>query len=245
MTVSTVVFDAYGTLYDVQSVAAITNETFPGNGELITQLWRIKQLEYTWLRSVMRRYENFETVTRQSLVYTLKALGLSYDDALLARVIQQYDRLSLYPDVVPTLQALPDRKRAILSNGSPAMLTNLMHHSGLNDLIDVAISVDLRKTFKPAPEVYALIESELGALPAETLFVTSNPWDVAGAKAFGLKTAWIERVTPDVMAASCADKAQPSPLVMFQAIRMQMDELDLHPDYRIRGLSELPGLLRP
>ena len=97
MTIKAVVFDAYGTLYDVQSVADVTEETFPGYGEIITQVWRIKQLEYTWLRSLMRRYQDFAAVTRDSLTYTLKCLGLEYDDASFERIMDKYLHLDLYP----------------------------------------------------------------------------------------------------------------------------------------------------
>src|SRR5204862_3954501 len=114
--IEAVVFDAYGTLYDVQSVAAITEEALPGYGEIITQIWRIKQLEYSWLRALMRRYEDFSAVTAASLTYTLNCLGLAYDDAAFARVMDKYLHLDLYPDALPALQAMAGRKLAILSH---------------------------------------------------------------------------------------------------------------------------------
>src|ERR1700744_3195957 len=106
VTIKAVVFDAYGTLYDVQSVATITEEAFPGYGEIITQIWRIKQLEYSWLRSLMRRYEDFSVLTRESLVYTLNVLGLKHDAAAFARIMDKYLHLDLYPDAMATLMAL-------------------------------------------------------------------------------------------------------------------------------------------
>src|ERR1051326_7935480 len=118
MTIKAVVFDAYGTLYDIQSVAAIIDRAYPGYGELITQIWRIKQLEYTWLRSLMRRYEDFSVITRESLGYTLDALGLKQDARVLESIMDKYVHLDLYPDAWPALSALKDRKLAILSNGS-------------------------------------------------------------------------------------------------------------------------------
>ena len=157
MNVKAVVFDAYGTLYDVQSVADITEEIFPGYGEIITQVWRIKQLEYTWLRSLMRRYRDFSEVTRDSLAYTLRSLGLEYDDETFTRIIEKYLHLDLYPDALAALSAMKDRKLAILSNGSPDMLDSLVRNSGLDQLLDAVISVDAKKTFKPSPEAYALI----------------------------------------------------------------------------------------
>jgi 2-haloacid dehalogenase len=243
MTIKAVVFDAYGTLYDVQSVATVTEETFPGYGEIVTQIWRIKQLEYTWLRSLMRRYEDFSVITRDSLVYTLNVLGLKHDSAAFDRIMDKYLHLDLYPDAMAALTAMKDRKLAILSNGSTAMLNALVHNSGLDRVLDATISIDSQKIFKPAPDAYTLIEARLGIAPAEVLFVSSNPWDACGAKAFGLNVAWIERVTPDAMALACAKSDLIAPLTMFKALRTQMDELGATPDYRIDALSELPNLV--
>jgi len=243
VTIKAVVFDAYGTLYDVQSVAEITEEAFPGYGEMITQIWRIKQLEYSWLRSLMQRYRDFSVITRESLAYTLSILGLQYDDAIFERIMEKYLHLDLYPDALAALAALKDRKLAILSNGSPGMLNALVVNSGLDRLLDATISVDAKKVFKPSPDAYSLIETTLGVKSADVLFVSSNPWDACGAKAFGLNVAWIERVTPEAMALSCAECELVAPLTMFRAIRTQMDELGVAPDYRIRALSELPKIV--
>ena len=243
MTIKAVVFDAYGTLYDIQSVAAVTEATFPGHGEIITQIWRIKQLEYTWLRSLMGRYVDFAGVTREALAYTLRILGLRHDEAAVTRLMDKYLHLDLYPDALASLAAMTDRKLAILSNGSPDMLTTLVRNSGLDAVLNAVISVDAAKIFKPSPQAYALIEPELGIAPAEVLFISSNPWDVCGAKSFGLKVAWIERVTPEAMASACATADLVAPLTLFKALRTQMDELGFAPDHRIRALSELPGLI--
>jgi 2-haloacid dehalogenase len=243
VTIKAVVFDAYGTLYDIQSVAAVTEAAFPGYGEIITQIWRIKQLEYTWLRSLMRRYEDFSVVTRESLAYTLRCLGLKHDTDVFERIMEKYLHLDLYPDAAAALAALQDRKLAILSNGSPAMLNALARNSGLDRVLDATISVDAHKIFKPSPDAYALIEARLGVVPHDVLFVSSNPWDACGAKAFGLKVAWIERVTPEAMAQAGIKNDVVPPLTLFKAIRTQMDELGLEPDYRIRALAELPKLV--
>ena len=243
MTIKAVVFDAYGTLYDVQSVADITEEIFPGYGEIITQVWRIKQLEYTWLRSLMRQYRDFAAVTRDSLTYTLKCLGLEYDDASFDRIMDKYLHLDLYPDALLALEAMAEKKLAILSNGSPDMLNALVRNSGLRPILDAVISVDANGIFKPAPEAYMLIESTLKTPPSEVLFISSNPWDVCGAKSFGLNVAWIERVTPEAMALACLESDTLPPLTMFKAIRTQMDELGFEPDHRIHALSELPRLI--
>jgi 2-haloacid dehalogenase len=245
VTIKAVVFDAYGTLYDIQSVAAITEEAFPGYGEIITQIWRIKQLEYTWFRSLMQRYEDFSVITKDSLAYTLRVLGLTYDAAAFARIMDKYLHLDLYPDALATLAALKGRKLAILSNGSTEMLTTLVRNSGLDRVLDATISIDAQRIFKPAPAAYALIEQRLGVRPTEVLFVSSNPWDACGAKAFGLNVAWIERVTPEAMAQACAKNDAVAPLTMFKALRTQMDELGLAPDYRIHALSALPDLACP
>lgn len=243
MTIKAVVFDAYGTLYDVQSVAAVTDTAFPGYGELISQIWRLKQLEYTWLRSLMGRYEDFSVITRDSLSFTLKTLGLTFDAAIFERIMDKYVHLDLYPDAKQTLAALKGRKLAILSNGSTEMLNALVRNSGLDAILDATISIDSTRIFKPSPRTYELIEAHLGVRPQEVLFVSSNPFDACGAKSFGLNVAWIERVTPEAMAAELAKADLVRPLSMFKAIRMQMDEYGLEPDYRIGALADLPKLM--
>jgi 2-haloacid dehalogenase len=157
--------------------------------------------------------------------------------------MDKYLHLDLYPDAMATLAAMRDRKLAILSNGSSGMLNTLVANSGLDRVLDATISVDSKKVFKPAPDAYTLIEEKLGVPPTEVLFVSSNPWDACGARAFGLSVAWIERVTPEAMALACVKSDVVAPLTMFQAIRTQMDELGIEPDYRIRALSELPALV--
>ncbi len=191
----------------------------------------------------MRRYQDFAAVTRESLAYTLRVLGLKHDADAFARIMDKYLHLDLYPDALAALGAMKDKKLAILSNGSPDMLEALVKNSGLDRVLDAVISVDANKIFKPAPEAYALIEQVLGVPPAEVLFISSNPWDACGAKACGLNVAWIERVTPEAMAQACTTSDLVAPLTMFKALRTQMDELDLAPDYRIHSLSELPALL--
>jgi 2-haloacid dehalogenase len=243
LTIKAIVFDAYGTLFDVQSVASITDEAFPGYGELITQIWRLKQLEYTWLRSLMGRYEDFSVITRDSLVYTLRTLGLTYDDDMFARIMDKYLHLELYDDARQALADLKDYRLAILSNGSSDMLTTLVRNARLDRILDATISVDSKRIFKPSPEAYALVETQLGLTPAEAVFVSSNPWDAIGAKSFGFKTVWIERVTVQAMAEAVRTGDQVSPLTMFKALRMQMDELGVAPDYRVHGLSALARLL--
>src|SRR5581483_3574170 len=243
MTIKAVVFDAYGTLYDIQSVAAVTEDAFPRYGDIITQIWRVKQLEYSWLRSLMRRYEDFSVITRESLAYTIRVLGLQHDATVFERIMDKYLHLDLYPDARAALAALKDKKLAILSNGSSDMLNALAKNSGLDRVLEAVISVDSKKIFKPAPDAYTLIEARLSVTPDEVLFVSSNPWDACGAKAFGLNVAWIERVTPEAMALACVKSDVVPPLTMFKALRTQMDELGITPDHRIHALSELPNLI--
>ena len=175
----------------------------------------------------MRRYEDLSIITRESLAYTLRCLGLKNDPGVFERIMDKYVHFDLYPDAVETLAALKDRKLAILSNGSSEMLNSLVANTGLDRILNATISVDSKKIFKPAPDAYTLIESSLGVAPPDVLFVSSNPFDACGAKAFGLRVAWIERVTREAMALACVKNDLVLPLTMFKAIRTQMDELGL------------------
>jgi len=242
MPIRAIVFDAYGTLYDVQSVAAATERAYPGRGGLITQIWRLKQLEYSWLRALMGRYEDFWTVTAQSLDYTLACLGLPRDAAAFDGIMDAYRHLELYPDASAVLSGLSRYKRAILSNGSPEMLEALVANSGIAPLLDATISVDTGKTYKPAAAVYDLIRATLGVALSDVLFVSSNGWDVCGAKNAGLTVAWIERVDADALASELAT-GPVGPLTMFKALRMRPDMLGFAADYQVRGLSELPAIV--
>jgi 2-haloacid dehalogenase len=181
------VFDAYGTLYDVHSVAARCASCFPGQGARLSQLWRAKQLEYTWQRSLMQRYAPFSTVTREALAYACEALELELSVAQMEGLMGEYLRLNTYPDVTRTLAKLG--KKAILSNGSPDMLGPLVEHSGLR--FDAVISVDELKVYKPAPQVYELAVKKLGT--RDIGFVSSNCWDALGAKSYGFDVYWINR----------------------------------------------------
>jgi 2-haloacid dehalogenase len=184
------VFDAYGTLYDVHSVAARCEANWPGKGARLSLLWRTKQLEYTWQRSLMQRYAPFSSVTREALAYSCEALELELSVAQMEGLMAEYLKLSLYPDVVRTLQALNTRK-AILSNGSPDMLLPLVQNSGLE--LDAVISVDELRIFKPAPQVYALAVEKLHLDHSKIGFVSSNCWDAMGAKSYGFNVYWINR----------------------------------------------------
>jgi 2-haloacid dehalogenase len=195
MPVEALVFDAYGTLYDVHSVVTRCESCWPGKGAQLSQLWRAKQLEYTWQRSLMRRYVPFSTVTREALAYACAALGLQLSVAQMEGLMGEYLRLATYPDVAHSLQSLK-MKCAILSNGSPDMLLPLVEHSGLK--LDAVLSVDEVKIFKPAPQVYELAVQKL-AVPKDRIgFVSSNCWDALGAKSYGFTVYWINRAAAPV-----------------------------------------------
>ncbi|AQQ03891.1 haloacid dehalogenase, type II [Roseibium algicola] len=244
MPVKAVVFDAYGTLYDPQSVATVTDRAYPGYGEMITQVWRIKQLEYTWLRSLMQKYEDFESITSASLRYTLKLLGLPLIDSVFTSILEKYRWLDPYPEAHDALEGLAGHDLAILSNGSPNMLNELVRNTGFDRQINHVISVDPMRIYKPSPLAYALIETRLGVQPSEVMFVSSNPFDACGAKAFGLKVAWIDRVPSDAMVEACKRSDRIAPVTMFRAVRQQMDELGFDPDHRISSLTGLADLLQ-
>jgi len=187
------VFDAYGTLFDVHSVVE-AGRAITRHPEDLSATWRQKQLEYTWLRSLMGRYEDFWAVTEAALRYAIRRLDLSASEAQLRSLLDAYLALACFPEVRPALERLAGRPRAILSNGSPRMLEAAVASAGLGDLLDHVISVDAVKIFKPAPRVYALGPERLGIPAGDLLFVSSNAWDVAGAKAFGYQTAWCNRL---------------------------------------------------
>ena len=187
------VFDAYGTLFDVHSVATRCESCWPGKGAQVSQLWRAKQLEYTWQRSLMQRYAPFSTVTREALAYACEALKLELRVAQMEGLMGEYHRLAVYPDVGPALRRLGGR-RAILSNGSPDMLEPLVENSRL--VFDAVISVDELKVYKPAPQVYDLAVKKLGT--SDIGFVSSNCWDALGAKSYGFTVFWINRTNAPV-----------------------------------------------
>jgi len=186
------VFDAYGTLFDVHSVIEAGRE-ITTDPVALSATWRQKQLEYTWLRALMGRYEDFWAVTGAALRYAIRRLGLTATEAQRARLLEAYLSLTPFPEVKTALTRLEGRPRAILSNGSPRMLDAAVASSGLGPLLEHVISVDAVKTYKPSPRVYALGPKAVGIPAGELLFVSSNAWDVTGAKAFGYQVAWCNR----------------------------------------------------
>ena len=230
------VFDAYGTLFDTQSTQDRVEAACPGYGTLITQLWRLKQLEYTWLRSLMGEpFVDFWTVTRQSLQFALDAAGCRLSAASLDDLAAEYNRLKPYPEVRAALAALP-AQRAILSNGSQPMLDALVTHAGFNDVLDKVISIDAARVFKPHPACYALIEQVLHVSREDVVFVSSNGFDLAGAKRFGFTTLRINRAPPQ-HAVPPADTSQ-----LYRLMRTLPEQLDALPDHSCASIDFDPAL---
>jgi len=192
--ISACVFDAYGTLFDVHSAVARGGAALGDKASAVSQLWRQKQLEYTWLRSLMGAHADFRQVTRDGLDYALAAYGVD-DPALAERLMALYPTLEAYPDVAPCLEALRAAgfATAILSNGEPSMLDAAVTSAGLTALLDRVLSIEEVGIFKPDPRVYQLAVDRL-EVPAEGIcFVSTNAWDAAGAAFFGFQVAWMNR----------------------------------------------------
>jgi len=241
MTIKALVFDAYGTLYDVHSVYTKTEELCPGKGDLISQIWRLKQLEYTWLQTLLQDYRDFTFLTHASLEFALHAVGIEPNDSITRPLFEKYLDLDTYPeakDALGQLKSLGNRKLAILSNGSTAMLSALVKNSGLDVYLDATISVDGARKFKPHPDCYALVEKALGVKKDEVIFVSSNGFDVVGAKRFGFKVVWIRRGGgPGV-------PVEPvSPAQMYRLLRGHAESLGYLQDYTVSALTDLPGRL--
>ena len=215
------VFDAYGTLFDVHSAAAAEAGALGERMQPLSQLWRQKQLEYTWLRSLMGAHADFRQVTRDALDFAMTAQAID-DPGLAARLMQLYLELDAYPDVRPTLERLRagGLKTAILSNGEPTMLVAAVEHAGLSDLLDEVLSVEDVGIYKPDSRVYQLAVDRLELTgPTEIAFVSTNGWDARGAANFGFQVAWMNR------------------------FGLQLDRLPGEPKAIISGLEELPGHL--
>jgi 2-haloacid dehalogenase len=199
MPVTTVVFDAYGTLFDVAAAARIAaaepgREAFAAKWPAIAATWRLKQLQYTWLRASAGVHCGFWQVTQDGLDYALEAHGIAEPD-LRARLLQLYWELQAYPEVPGMLSALKAAglQTAILSNGSPDMLAGAVDHAGIGDMLDAVLSVETVGIFKPAPQVYDLVGQHFGCARREVLFVSSNCWDACAGAGYGFQVAWANR----------------------------------------------------
>jgi 2-haloacid dehalogenase len=216
------VFDAYGTLFDFGSAAARCRDQLGDKTERLSQLWRDKQLQYTWLRALQGRHADFWQVTGESLDFALETLQLA-DPALRERLMNLYLRLSAFPDVADALRRLRTAglTTAILSNGSPSMLRSAVEYAGITGLLDCVLSVEEVGVYKPHPRVYQLAVDRLRVAPHAMVFVSSNAWDAHAASAFGLPAVWCNRY------------GQPR------------EHLPGAPDREIRTLAELPALVAP
>jgi 2-haloacid dehalogenase len=213
------VFDAYGTLFDVHSAVARLRARVGERADALSQLWRTKQLEYTWLRALMGRHADFWQVTGDALDYALVRTGVG--PAMREPLMQAYLALDAYPEVRDVLRRLRDAglKTAILSNGEPRMLAVAARSARIERLLDEILSVEDVGIFKPHPKVYQLAVDRLAVRPDRIAFQSSNAWDVSGAAAFGLRAVWINRLD------------------------MPPERLPGAPEHELRDLSGLPGLL--
>ncbi|QFT87875.1 2-haloalkanoic acid dehalogenase [Bacillus sp. THAF10] len=192
-TIKAYVFDVYGTLFDVHSVKEKCEEFFPNQGESISITWRKKQLEYFFLRQIMGNYEDFQKVTEAALKYALSEHNQQWTPEIEHSLMDAYLNLSLYPEVQHVLEKLQNKKLAIFSNGTANMLTPLAENAGIAHYFDHILSVDEIKQYKPSLASYNYALKTLGVKREEVLFLSSNGWDIAGAKNFGFHTAWINR----------------------------------------------------
>jgi 2-haloacid dehalogenase len=215
-----VVFDAYGTLFDIASAAERSRDLLGDKAGPLADLWRQKQLQYTWLRALMGRHADFWQVTGDALDYSLDAMRLATPD-LRRRLMEAYERIGPCADARDALIRLKAArlKLAILSNGAPRMLAAAVRSAGLDDLIDETLSVEAVGVYKPHPSVYKLAVDRLGVWPAELGFVSANGWDAWGAKAAGLRVAWCNRAG------------------------MPRERLGEPPDVELTTLSDLPRAL--
>jgi 2-haloacid dehalogenase len=225
MPITTAVFDAYGTLFDVAAAArqAAAEPAFPalaGRWAELATHWRQKQLQYSWLRAVAHAHTDFWEVTQNGLDWALEATGLDGDAELRARLLALYWELGAYPEVPTMLAALKDMglNTAILSNGSPDMLDGAVQSAGVGDVLDDVLSVESVGVFKPDSRVYDLVGQRFGCAPGEVLFVSSNGWDAAAAAGYGFATAWVNRA------------GEP------------MDRLPWRPDHILSDLTTIPEL---
>lgn len=211
------VFDVYGTLFDVTAIKDECEKLYPGYGETISQTWRSKQVEYFMLRQLMGNYATLYSITHDALKYALNENGLASSEQNEQQLLESYLHLPLYPEVEKVLIELKNQKLVVFSNGSHDMLDPLIENAGLADSFAEVLSIDEIKQFKPAPASYQYAMEKLNLEKDEVLFMSSNGWDISGAKNFGFQTAWINR--------------KDSPI----------EELDLKPDYIFRDLN---GLLK-
>ena len=211
-------FDAYGTLFDIFSIGEQLRSIFGDKANEINQLWRKKQLEYTWLRALMGKYKPFYRVTVEALAYACDFHGEKINEEQIKSVMEVYSELKVYPDVIPSLDVLKkDFQLCILSNADPEMLESASKYNQIDRYFQQMISVDILKTYKPSPGVYQLPEKLFNVNKEEVAFISTNTWDISGASAYGLQTIWLNRFNgnPETMgyefnvSISCLSKLEP------------------------------------
>ena len=213
-------FDAYGTLFDVHSIVLHGDHGLKGDLQALSGLWRRKQLESTWLLALMERYENFWKVSGDALRASVRELRIEATEVQLQQLMDGYLSPSPFPEVKSALESLDWIPKAILSNGTPGMLKSAVAHSGMTSGFAHIISVDQVRTYKPSPRVYALGPEILQIPVAEILFVSSNGWDAAGAKAYGYQVCRCDRSGAEV------------------------DSIGFAPDFTVNGLDQITARLR-
>jgi 2-haloacid dehalogenase len=221
--VKALAFDAYGTLFDVFSVTALCEKLYPGKGTQLAQIWRVKQLQYSLLRTTMGRHRDFWGLTEDGLVWASKNLKVDLTTDNKKQLMEAYLSLAAFPDVKPGLEALKKQgvKLAILSNGNPKMLEAAAKSAGIRGLLDEIVSVEEVKVFKASPRVYNLAPERMKVSNSELGFVSANNWDAVAAVSAGLRTFWIQRSAVEVP-----------------------EELGFQPDTIIKAMTDLAPLLR-
>lgn len=229
-----VAFDAYGTLFDVHSVASLAEQLFPGRGSELSQLWRQKQLEYSWLRTLSGRYAPFGAITRDALRFSVRRLGLALGEAEEDRLMKQYASLSAFPENLAALRSLRDTglPLAILTNGDPDMVAISVRSAGMQGLFDHVLSAHDVGCFKTRHEVYALAPAAFGCDAARILFVSSNAWDAIAATWFGFQTFWVNR------SGAPLDELGTAPSASGHRLTDVVDHVRARSRSRSRGTSE-------
>lgn len=219
--IKAIVFDAYGTLFNINSLDQVLHQYFGDRAIELGVLWRKKQLEYTWLRTLMDQYKPFSEVTMDALVYSCHQLDLTFDAGIRDELYKKYLALEAYAEVRSVLESLSKKAAlGVLSNANQQMLQGAIDRNHLGGFFTHVLSVEKIMLFKPRKEVYQMACDAFQALPGEILFVSSNTWDVAGAKSFGLNVAWLNR---------------------FGGV---MEELGFEPDYVLDEMQQLSIVMR-